>query len=110
MPTLAPPTTTEYLVIFHWCASSWDGMEDEDGEIDYDSQPFEDSQAVVVSLPYGSTPWDVYSEANAIAKPPSIPDGVDGWAPDGLSITIGENTALYSGLNPDTTWDKSQSI
>jgi len=112
MPTLAPATTIEYRTTFHWTASSWEGMELEDGDIDYDGQPNNDSDPVVVSLPAGSTPWDVYNKADFLAELPPIGQGVYGWDPDGMTIEYDGRCLFLSGclINPDTTWDKFQAV
>ena len=106
MTTLTSPVTTEYSVTFHWTASSWEGMELEDGDVDYAGQPNNDSAPVVVSLPTGSTPWDVYNKADYLAELPPIANGVYGWDSDGMTIEYGGRCLFLSGclISPDTTW------
>ena len=103
---LAPPQMINYTVTFHWAASSWEGMELEDNDIDYEGQPHNDSAPVVVALPDGSTPWNVYNAADYLAELPPIDNGVYGWDPRGMTITFGDRSHFLSGclISPDTTW------
>ena len=106
MTTLAPPQTIDYVVTFHWTAEEWADSTDEQGNYRYDDQPNADSTPVTVSLPDGSSPWEVYGLADALAELPPTNDEVFQWDADGMTIAFGGRSFFLSGylISPDTTW------
>ena len=93
--------TTEYTITFHWVAEAWTYENGEEGDA-----PMSSSAPVTVTLPTGSTPWDVYSEADALDQGPAEDDDVSSWDADGMTIDFDGRSYSLSGylIKPETTW------
>ena len=96
--TITAIKTTEYSVTFHWVAEDFNG--------DQDDAPMSSSDPVTVALPSGSTPWDVYSEAEALDKGPDKNSDVFSWDADGMTIDYDGTSYSLSGylIAPETQW------
>ena len=99
--TITSTKTTDYTVTFHWVAEAWTYDSDENGEA-----PMTSSDPVTVTLPTGSTPWEVYGEADAIDQGPEETADVSSWDGDGMTIDFDGKSYSLSGelIKPETQW------
>ena len=99
--TTTTAKTTEYTVTFHWVAESWVYEADADP-----SAPMSSSDSVTVTLPAGSSPWEVYSEADALDKGPKKNPDVSGWDADGMTIFFNDCHYCVPAyqIEPSSTW------
>ena len=98
--TIAATKTTEYTVTFHWAAECFF---DNDPEGD---TPCTSSDPVTVTLPSDASPWDVYSEADALDEGPEETEDVSSWDGDGMTIDFDGKSYSLSGyqIKPETMW------
>jgi hypothetical protein len=100
--TATATKTTEYTVTFHWVADDWT----EDDINENGDAPTTSSDDVIVTLPTGATPWQVYQEADALAVCPSSAGNDYGWDADGMTISFDDKTLSLAGyqIQSDTQW------
>ena len=114
METLQKTTTTEYIVNMRYCAENWNGMETEDGEINFEAQPLTEVE-VTVELPSDATPWEVYWEADKLVDLIEVEkelneEGGYGAEGDGMLIE-NQSTGItyvisYDSVRSNTSWDE----
>lgn len=99
--TFTAARTTEYIVTFCWVAEAWAYEAGESGDA-----PMSSSDPVTVALPTGSSPWDVYSKAQALIKGPETNSDVSGWDDDGMTIFYDGKLYSLPGslMAPETQW------
>ena len=93
----ASPVLTEYQVTFLWVASDWNRDVD---------QPTAQTE-VLVTLPIGATPWDIYCKAESHKDAfPSLLDNAYGWDGDGMIVYVDSNDYIFKpeSLTPDSKW------
>lgn len=98
--TATATSTTEYSVTFHWTAECF---------FDNDPEgitPCTSSEPVTVKLPSNASPWDVYSEADALVQEPEETEDVSSWDADGMTIEYDGKSYCLGGyeIKSETRW------
>jgi len=112
MTTITATKTTEYTVTLGYAPTEWEDGVLPDGNINYDTQPSA-CRTVVVTLPSGSTPFDIYCAADSLIDDAAVraeleEQGASGLDGDGCCISFDGNEYQnsYDGLSPNTTWEE----
>ena len=112
MTTTIATKTTEYTVTLGYAPTEWEDGVCPDGNPNYDTQPLT-HRTVVVTLPTGSSPFDIYCAADDLIDDDAVREelkeqGAYGLDGDGTCIAFNGNEYQnsYDCVSPDTTWDE----
>lgn len=112
MTTLTATKTTEYTVTLGYAPTEWEDDVCPDGNPNYETQPSA-CRTVVVTLPTGSSPLDIYCAADALIDDDAVraelkEQGAYGLDGDGTCISFDGNEYQnsYTGLSSDTSWEE----
>ena len=112
MTAITATKTTEYTVTIGYAPTDWEDGVSPDGDINYDTQPSA-CRTVVVSLPSGSTPFDIYCAADSLIDDDAVraelqEQGATGLDGDGVCISFDGNEyqVSYDCVPHDATWEQ----
>ena len=112
MPTATATQTTEYTVTLGYAPTEWEDGVLPAGDINNATQPSA-CRTVVVTLPSGSAPFDIYCEADGLIDDEAVrkelkEQGAYGLDGDGCCIAFDGNEYQnsYDCVPNDATWEQ----